>query len=260
MKVRKGLTKKTRFEVFKRDGFTCQYCGKMAPDIVLEVDHIKPVSKGGTNDFINLITSCRDCNRGKGKRKLSNKDVIKKQQEQLKELNKKREQLEMMVDWQNELLNLEQDYLSELKSFFSKEVNFSITKHGDMLLKKWLDKYGFGLLLDSMKKSISQYLELDDDGRTEWESAQKIFEYIPKICKNTLLQEKDPQLKNINYILKILRNKFGYLNNSNYWRCKELIRDLLDVITFEEIKRLAQTFYNINRFMYEAEEILYKEE
>ena len=47
MGKRKPISKKLRFEIFKRDKFTCQYCGKMAPDVVLEVDHIKPVCKGG---------------------------------------------------------------------------------------------------------------------------------------------------------------------------------------------------------------------
>ncbi len=65
MADRKPISKKTRFEVFKRDKFTCQYCGRMSPDVILEVDHIKPVADGGTNKLINLITSCRDCNRGK---------------------------------------------------------------------------------------------------------------------------------------------------------------------------------------------------
>lgn len=36
MSKRKSISKKLRFEVFKRDGFTCQYCGRMAPDVVLE--------------------------------------------------------------------------------------------------------------------------------------------------------------------------------------------------------------------------------
>ena len=65
MAKRKKLGKKIRFEVFKRDSFTCQYCGQSAPQVILEVDHIVPVSKGGDDELTNLITSCRDCNRGK---------------------------------------------------------------------------------------------------------------------------------------------------------------------------------------------------
>lgn len=59
------VTKRTRFEVFKRDNFTCRYCGKSSPQVILEVDHIIATAKGGTDDPMNLATSCWDCNRGK---------------------------------------------------------------------------------------------------------------------------------------------------------------------------------------------------
>ena len=62
---RKAITKKVRFEVFKRDGFVCQYCGNHPPSVLLQVDHINPVKLGGTNDMDNLITSCQPCNIGK---------------------------------------------------------------------------------------------------------------------------------------------------------------------------------------------------
>lgn len=70
MTDRKSLSKKIRFEIFKRDKFTCQYCGKQPPDIVLVVDHINPVALGGNNDEMNLITSCESCNQGKGAKAL----------------------------------------------------------------------------------------------------------------------------------------------------------------------------------------------
>ena len=62
---RKGLSKKLRFEVFKRDDFSCQYCGATPPKVILEVDHIEPVALGGADDMDNLITACFPCNRGK---------------------------------------------------------------------------------------------------------------------------------------------------------------------------------------------------
>lgn len=65
MSKRKALTQRARFEVFKRDGFTCQYCGSTPPAVTLEVDHIVAVSNGGDNDQDNLVTSCFNCNRGK---------------------------------------------------------------------------------------------------------------------------------------------------------------------------------------------------
>jgi len=57
---------KLRFEVFKRDDFTCQYCGRKTPEVILELEHIIPLSKGGTDELDNLTTSCFECNRGKG--------------------------------------------------------------------------------------------------------------------------------------------------------------------------------------------------
>lgn len=70
--ARKPVSKKMRFDVFKRDSFTCQYCGSNPPAVVLEIDHIHPVSKGGRNLVDNLITACFDCNRGKAAGLLSN--------------------------------------------------------------------------------------------------------------------------------------------------------------------------------------------
>lgn len=66
-----AISKKTRFEVFKRDGFVCQYCGSTPPRVILHVDHIHPVKEGGTNHRDNLITSCEPCNLGKGAELLS---------------------------------------------------------------------------------------------------------------------------------------------------------------------------------------------
>lgn len=49
--------------IFKRDNYTCQYCGEYGKK--LECDHIIPISRGGTNDLDNLITTCKNCNRQK---------------------------------------------------------------------------------------------------------------------------------------------------------------------------------------------------
>jgi hypothetical protein len=68
---RKPLSKKLRFDTFKRDGFKCVYCGSQPPTVVLEADHIIPVKLGGKNQIENLVTSCFKCNRGKGANELT---------------------------------------------------------------------------------------------------------------------------------------------------------------------------------------------
>lgn len=68
---RKAVSVRVRFEVLKRDRFTCQYCGKHPPDVLLEVDHVLPVAAGGNNEAENLTTACSECNGGKSDRLLA---------------------------------------------------------------------------------------------------------------------------------------------------------------------------------------------
>jgi len=90
------MTKKTRFEVFKRDGFQCIYCGRRPPAVILEIDHVDPKANGGGDDINNLVTSCFDCNRGKRDIPLDkipptlseNLEFLKEQESQLKEYRK----------------------------------------------------------------------------------------------------------------------------------------------------------------------------
>jgi hypothetical protein len=63
--TREKLSKRTRFEVMKRDGFACKYCGATAMTDALEVDHVVAVANGGSNDPDNLVTACKTCNSGK---------------------------------------------------------------------------------------------------------------------------------------------------------------------------------------------------
>lgn len=157
MAERKQLSKKARFEVFKRDSFMCQYCGQSAPDVVLEVDHIVPVAEGGDNDIMNLITSCRDCNRGKGKKTLSDRSTISKQKERLDELNKRKQQLAMMLEWKKSLMDIEEEELDTLSSLFAVECGASLNDNGLRILRDVLRKFGFEEVYEAIKIAGSKY-------------------------------------------------------------------------------------------------------
>lgn len=62
---RHQISKSMRFDVMRRDNFTCRLCGAIGKDTPLEVDHIIPHSKGGSATLDNLQTLCINCNRGK---------------------------------------------------------------------------------------------------------------------------------------------------------------------------------------------------
>lgn len=55
-----------RFEILRRDNFTCRYCGRGAPAVELHVDHARARVNGGDNEDENLVAACVDCNLGKG--------------------------------------------------------------------------------------------------------------------------------------------------------------------------------------------------
>lgn len=60
-----AISKRTRYEVLRRDNHTCRYCGGHAPDVVLTIDHVVPRTLGGSDDPSNLVAACKDCNAGK---------------------------------------------------------------------------------------------------------------------------------------------------------------------------------------------------
>ncbi len=58
----------TRFNVFLRDRFVCQYCGDDYPSHDLTFDHVVPRSRGGRTTWQNVVTACSSCNLLKGNR------------------------------------------------------------------------------------------------------------------------------------------------------------------------------------------------
>ena len=133
---RKSISPKLRFEVFKRDSFRCQYCGRSAPQVLLHVDHIEPVAEGGTNDITNLVTACSDCNLGKGARRLSDDAAIRKEKQQLDLLNERREQLEMMMRWRKEVAALDERTVSYAASCFEEKTGYAVTEKGKQRLRR----------------------------------------------------------------------------------------------------------------------------
>lgn len=100
------VSKSERFDVFQRDKHTCQYCGRRPPEVELELDHLIAVARGGTDDFGNLVTSCRDCNSGKSAKLIQTftggyardawRDILKQRREQALAL--RRQDLQDIID------------------------------------------------------------------------------------------------------------------------------------------------------------------
>lgn len=178
MAERKSLSRKTRFEVFKRDKFTCQYCGAQAPDVTLEVDHIEPVAEGGTNDITNLVTACVSCNRGKGAIRLDDDTAVKKQKKQLDMLQERREQLEMLHEWQLSLVDESDAKIRSLEEIIERVTGeeFQFSDFGANEMQRLISRFGYDTVASATRKSFTYYRHGTD---SEWEYA---LDKIAGIC------------------------------------------------------------------------------
>lgn len=248
MAPRKAISKRVRFEVFKRDSFKCQYCGLSAPDAILHIDHIKPVSKGGDNAMVNLVTSCDACNLGKSDKELSDNSAVVKQKDQLDAINEKREQLEMMLNWRESMKSIDDDYVNaiadEINEYSSSR---SLNDHGKKSIKAWLKKYSLNEIFEAIEKSAnSKFADKDlDDG----EHFTAFIESIPKLCSYSKIPDEK---KKVFYIKGILRNRV-HLNERVFHiitdkavklgACLDGLQDIAkEVSTWSEYKNALQSF------------------
>jgi hypothetical protein len=189
-----ALPKRLRFEVFKRDSFTCQYCGRKAPDVVLHVDHVHPRSQGGSDDLLNLVTSCVECNLGKGPRQLSDASAVEKQRIQLEQLQERKEQIEMMVEWQRSLMGLEQHAAANAADFWSEllEHRFHLTAPGEDQLKELIDRFGLQEVLEAMRIAVRRYVKSTGSGAISQADVETAWSKIGGICHNRKRWSSDP--------------------------------------------------------------------
>lgn len=104
----------TDFLVFERDRFSCVYCGKsvIVDNIILHIDHIYPVSKGGTSDIFNLATSCSKCNLEKKDNVMSDKNI-----------------LDYWIEIDNRNMKAGKEHFNKLKEKFDKTMKYRVKNY-----------------------------------------------------------------------------------------------------------------------------------
>lgn len=238
--ARKALSKKARFEVFKRDSFTCQYCGRKAPEVVLHCDHIKSVKSGGHNDILNLITSCVDCNAGKGAKSLSDQSALAKQVDQLAELQAKREQIEMMIDWRQGLSVAQDHAIDGAVSAWEKaaEGTWNLSKTGRDRIRKLVKEHGLDLVLQAIPEAIDTYGKREEGQVFSQESIGRAFTKLGGVARVIRDSLEKPYLRRLFYIRGILRGRLNYLDEREALSLmEEAVRLKADVDTIERLSR-----------------------
>jgi hypothetical protein len=237
---RKSISKSMRFEIFKRDEFKCQYCGSFAPDVILEIDHILPVCEGGKNEMINLVTSCFDCNRGKGKRKLSAKASTKAQENEFELLKIRKEQMQQFVKWKKEILSVSDSEFKEMQKLFN-TVDREWNELGKKDVLKLLKKYGFKECYESLSICINQY------------EPKFVSDMLPKVLASRKYVNDNPMMKDVFYIRAIVKNRM-YCNEII---AKNLIIEAINNdVNIDYLKELAKTSKNWTQWKNEMEEAI----
>ena len=180
-----AVSKKVRFEVFKRDKFTCQYCGQRPPDVVLEVDHILPKVEGGKDGKTNLTTACFACNRGKAGNAL---DDVAPALDELQVLESIQEMLErrMTLKAEVEVARAEREVKDE-----------AIEGLGDL----WASQIGEGFRDASVRTHFIDKLEFAElqhaidvtslwRENNPWKSEHALWKYFCGVCW-TMIREKE---------------------------------------------------------------------
>lgn len=241
---RKTLSKKIRFEVFKRDAFKCQYCGASAPDVILEVDHIDPLSKNGADEMLNYITACQACNAGKSDRRLDDKTTLAKQIAQLQELSERRDQLEMMLKWRSGIKEIKDVEVDEVcTAWAAVAVGFHLNDKGRKEAAGHVKKYGVLMVLDAIEIAANSYIKIDQETqKATMESVSLGWSKVGGILRLKNLPDSEREL---HYIKGILRNRLNYVP---YNVVQDLKRALDTGVSIDDMKLEARNARNWTAF------------
>ena len=87
---RKRNPRFSRYNVYLRDLFTCQYCSTHNPQSNLTLDHVLPISKGGRTEWTNIVTACGPCNSKKGNNERIRPKILPHQPDYYELVNKRK--------------------------------------------------------------------------------------------------------------------------------------------------------------------------
>jgi hypothetical protein len=184
---------KLRFEVFKRDNFTCQYCGRKTPEVILELEHIIPLSKGGTDELDNLTTSCFECNRGKGASLL---DTILKDRDIHDEtilLAEREFQLAEYNHLKKKIRNRENKEIEELMNYFADKFwgdarHYATSEFPNTIVRQCLKTISYVDIFELIDIAVD-ITSRDSKGDYHTVAAAK---YLTAILRNKLREKKGP--------------------------------------------------------------------
>lgn len=171
-----------RFEVFKRDRFTCVYCGKTPPSVILECDHVIPSSKGGEDIMDNLVTACFECNRGKAARSLD--DVPKVLLGGLDERKERLLQMKAKMELVKEERDFEEACVDQIAQQWMTSGGLdSLCRESVTLIRRFIRKLSMEEMMQAAETSTRVF------GKSEYRQQR----YVATVLWNLLRAKNEPQ-------------------------------------------------------------------
>ena len=173
-----AIPKRTRFEVLRRDNYTCRYC--RSTDNPLTIDHVTPVSLGGTDDPSNLVACCKDCNAGKSSTSPDENTVAQVAEEALRWRTALRQAMDDV--------NSERDQQRERFTWFTE--SWEGWDEGRRYLPShWLDVLAEWDAIGVRKSDVYDALEIALRNRNV--SADAVFNYMRGVIRNRIAEAVD---------------------------------------------------------------------
>ena len=263
---RQPIPRKLRHKVFQRDGYRCRECGASKDETSLEIDHIVPVARGGTNDIDNLQTLCRECNRMKhtdewvggvntvevAENELNNlKNQINDLEENLKCATDKNDILDykFKIKKLNKLIPEAQKKLDDLRH----EAKINEKRLQDNQIKEVLFKELYVEFDEEILKNVFDYFNLDESSDEEnlrllvdKYSREKIFKIIDlvQIFESKGIPDNIYNLGN-NDVLIILKDGTNLTNWNEVVNKEDIIFIIEDLSNFTDLSNRYQNLTSL---------------
>lgn len=191
------LSVSIRFEVLKRDRFTCAYCGKHPPEVLLEVDHIVPRAAGGSDQLANLTTSCTECNRGKGSRLLEEGTAPAVNREAVAEMQERIVQAKAYMELLGGLESLADEQVWRVTEAWAKAfkadrvekddgtIEYRIESGAwpdDRSVRRFIKKLGLAAVLDAVDIAAARV----------WYAPDQAVRYFYGVCHSSIREGREP--------------------------------------------------------------------
>jgi hypothetical protein len=166
----------------------------------------------------------------------------------MEELQERREQLEMLMQWREGLRDLTEETVDRLARYwYERAPGFTLSEHGRQKLRKWSKKFSVDELTDAMDTAADQYLQFTNEGAPTQDSWNIAYEKVPGICMVTRREKEDPHARELYYIRGILRNRIpGYFDDA---QALQFLRNARSwEVPIEALREIALTVRNWTQF------------